>query len=178
MSTDQSSVTSISTTAATTAARTDVPHRPEGYTTLTPLVVVSPAVEAVEFYSDVLGARVTSRMDGPDGRVWHCELELEQGRMQVMDPHQQFSAVPNDPGSDDARFSIAVYVRDVDATLARARERGARVREEAAEFEVTGDRFASVQDPFGVRWTLMTRKHARTDEQVQQALDAWAASLG
>lgn len=159
-------------------ATTAVPHRPEGFTTLTPLVVVSPAAGAIEFYADVFGARVTSRVDGPDGRVRHCELELEQGRMQVMDPHEQFHAVANDPGSDDARFSIAVYVPDVDATLARARERGARVREEPADFEVTGDRFASVQDPFGVRWTMMTRTAARTDEQVQQTLDAWAASLG
>ena len=66
---------------------------------------------------------------------------------------------------------------DVDATLAAARERGARVREEAADFEVTGDRFASIQDPFGVRWTIMTRVQERTDAQIQEGLDAWAASM-
>ncbi|AXH97320.1 VOC family protein [Ornithinimicrobium avium] len=154
------------------------PYRPVGYSTLTPLLVVSPAAEAVDFYTDVLDARVTSRMNGPDGSVWHCELELEDGRLQVMDANEQFHAVANDPGSDDARFSIAVYVPDVDATLARAVARGARVREEAADFEVTGDRFASVQDPYGVRWTIMTRVAQRDDEQVQQALDAWAASMG
>ncbi|WP_141817432.1 VOC family protein [Ornithinimicrobium humiphilum] len=159
-------------------APTSATYRPAGYTSLTPLVVVSPAAEAVAFYEDVLGARVVTRMDGPDGRVWHCELELADGRLQLMDPNDQFSAVAGDPASDDARFSIAVYVPDVDATLARARERGARVREEAADFEVTGDRFASVQDPYGVRWTLMTRTAPRTDEEVQQALDAWAASMG
>lgn len=152
-------------------------HRPEGYTSLSPLVVVSPAGEAVDFYCAVLGARVVTRMDGPDGSVWHCELDLGHGRMTVMDPNPQFHAVPNDPGSDDARFSIAVYVPDVDATLALARARGARVREEAADFAVTGDRFASVQDPYGVRWTLMTRVEHRTDAQVQEGLDAWRASL-
>ena len=162
----------------TTAETTTVPYRPEGYSTLTPLLVVEPAAEAIDFYTDLLGARVVSRMDGPDGRVWHCELEVEQGRLQVMDPNDQFHVVANDPTSDEVRFSLAVYVPDVDATLDRARERGARVREEAADFEVTGDRFASMQDPYGVRWTIMTRTAPRTDEQVQQALDAWAASMG
>ncbi len=150
---------------------------PEGYTSLSPLVVVSPASEAIDFYRAVLGARVVTRMDGPDGSVWHCELDLGHGRMTVMDPNPQFHAVAADPGTDDTSFSIAVYVPDVDATLAAARERGARVREEAADFAVTGDRFASIQDPYGVRWTLMTRVEHRTDTEVQQGLDAWRASL-
>lgn len=153
-------------------------YKPTGYTTLTPLLVVSPAARAVEFYTDVFGARVVSRMDGPDGLVWHCELDLGDGRLQVMDANSQFHAVANDPTSDDARFSIAAYVPDVDATLARARDLGARVREDAADFEVTGDRFASIQDPFGVRWTLMCRRVERSDEEIQQNLDAWAASIG
>ena len=152
-------------------------HLPEGYTSLSPLVVVSPAKEAVDFYCAVLGARVATRMDGPDGSVWHCELDLGHGRMTVMDPNPEFHAVANDPSSDDARFSIAVYVPDVDAALALARERGARVREEAADFAVTGDRYASVQDPYGVRWTLMTRVEHRTDAQVQEGLNGWRASL-
>lgn len=38
-------------------------YRPDGFTALTPLVVVSPARDALEFYQDVFGARVTSRMD-------------------------------------------------------------------------------------------------------------------
>lgn len=152
-------------------------YLPEGYTTLTPFVVVSPAAEAIAFYQEVWGATPTSRMDGPDGSVLHAELELAQGRLQLMDPNEAFHSVANDPTSDESRFSIAIYVPDVDATVALARERGARVREEPADFEVTGDRYASLQDPFGVRWTVMCRTEHRTDEQVQQALDEWAASM-
>lgn len=153
-------------------------YRPEGFTTLTPLVVVSPAAKALAFYQDVFGARVTSRMDGPDGTVMHAELAFESGRLQVMDGNEQFHAVANDPGTDNARFSIAIYVPDVDAVTQRAREHGARVREEPTDFDVTGDRFSSVQDPFGVRWSVMTRMTHRTDEEVQAALDAWASSMG
>lgn len=152
-------------------------YRPDGFTALTPLVVVSPARDALEFYQDVFGARVTSRMDGPDGTVMHAELDFGSGRMQVMDASDQFHAVANDPASDDARFSLAVYVPDVDAATERARERGARVREEPTDFEVTGDRFSSIQDPFGVRWSVMTRVTHRTDAEVQAALDQWASSM-
>lgn len=152
-------------------------YLPDGYTSLSPLVVVFPAAEAIDFYRAVLGARVATRMDGPDGSVWHCELDLGVGRMTVMDPNPQFHAVAADPGTDEASFSIAVHVLDVDVALATARRLGARVREEAADFAVTGDRFASIQDPFGVRWTIMTRMEPRTDAQVQEGLDAWRDSL-
>lgn len=153
-------------------------YLPEGFTTLTPLLVLSPASRAITFYEEVLGARTTTRMDGPDGAVMHAELQLPSGRMQVMDPAEQYSTVASDPASDEASFSMAAYVPDVDATVDLAVERGARVREPAADFEVTGDRFASIQDPFGVRWTIMRRVQPRTDAEVQAALDEWGATLG
>jgi PhnB protein len=152
-------------------------YRPQGYTSLTPMIAVSPAAEAIEFYRDVFGARVTTRMDGPDGSVWHAELDLGTGRLQVMDPNDQWHMVGQDPSSDDVRYSLAVYVPDVDATVAKAAQRGARVREQVSDFQVTGDRFGSIQDPFGVRWSVLTRTVPTSDEQVQKNLDAWLATM-
>lgn len=152
-------------------------YLPDGYTSLTPLVVVSGAAGAIDFYTAVFDARVRTRMDGPDGTVWHADLDFGRGRLTVMDPNPAFATYASDPGTDEVNFSLAVYVPDVDATLAAAREQGARVREEPADFAVTGDRFASIQDPFGVRWTIMTRTEHRTDAQVQQGLDEWRASM-
>lgn len=153
-------------------------YRPEGFTAITPMIAVSPAAEAIEFYAAVFGARVTTRMNGPDGSVWHAELDFGAGRLQVMDPNDQWHMVGQDPSSDDVRYSLAVYVPDVDATVAKATERGARVREAIGDFAVTGDRFGSIQDPFGVRWTVMTRTVPTSDEQVQKNLDAWLATMG
>lgn len=153
-------------------------YRPQGYSSITPMLAVSPAAKAIEFYTEVFGARVTTRMDGPDGSVWHAELDLGSGRIQVMDPNDQWHMVGQDASSDDVHYSIAIYVPDVDATVAKAKERGARVREDVADFEVTGDRFGSVQDPFGVRWSVMTRTVETSDEQVQKNLDAWKQSMG
>ncbi|MFC7406433.1 VOC family protein [Georgenia alba] len=153
-------------------------YRPQGFTSLTPLIVVEPAREAITFYQQVFGATPTTRMDGPDGRVWHCELDFGTGRLQLMDPNPQFHVVASDPATDEVSSSIAVYLADVDAVTERARALGARIREEPADFEVTGDRYSSIQDPFGRRWTVMSRTVNRSDAQIQRALDQWRDSMG
>ena len=52
--------------------------RPDGYTTLTPFLVCSPARDAIAFYEAVFGATVVGRMDGPDGTVMHADGGLTQ----------------------------------------------------------------------------------------------------
>jgi PhnB protein len=152
-------------------------YRPEGYSTVTPMVVVTDAAAAIEFYAAVFGARVVSRMNGPAGQVWHCELQFEAGRLQLMDANEQFRMVALDPSIDDVPYSLAIYVQDCDAVTAKAAELGATVREPAGDFEVTGDRFSSIRDPFGVRWTVMTRKVDKADADVQAGLDDWVESM-
>ena len=73
--------------------------------------------------------------------------------------------------------STCIYVPDVDATFAAAVEHGATVREEPSTF-VTGDRFASVIDPFGHRWAIMTRVEDVPDDVAEQRLAEWAESQG
>ena len=150
--------------------------KPEGYTTLTPFLVCSPAAEAIRFYEDVFGARVVGRMDGPDGTVLHAELDLGDGRMQLSDPNEQYGLVPpSGQAADQVSGSTCIYVPDVDAVFAAAVERGARVREKPATF-VTGDRFASIYDPFGHRWAVMTRVEDVSPEEAERRLNEWAAA--
>jgi PhnB protein len=49
------------------------------------------------------------------------------------------------------------------------------VREEPATF-VTGDRFASVYDPFGHRWAVMTKVEDVSPEEQERRLAEWAGS--
>ncbi|RBY77647.1 VOC family protein [Geodermatophilus sp. TF02-6] len=149
--------------------------RPDGYTTLTPFLVCSPAGEAIRFYADVFGATVVSRMDGPDGTVPHAEFDLGLGRLQLGDPNDAYGLVaPSGRADDRVSSSTCVYVADVDAVVAAAVERGATVREEPATF-VTGDRFASIYDPFGHRWAVMTRVEDVSPEEAERRLAEWAA---
>lgn len=152
-------------------------HRPTGYTTLTPMIVVTDGAAAIDFYTTVFGACTVTRMNGPDGKVWHCELQLDSGRIQLMDANSNFHMVALDPANDDVPFSLAIYVPDCDATTAKAMELGATIREQPGDFEVTGDRFSSIRDPFGIRWTIMTRLIEHTDAEIQAGLDAWRASM-
>jgi PhnB protein len=151
--------------------------RPEGYTTLTPFLVCSPASEAIAFYEAVLGATVVSRMDGPDGSVLHAELDLGLGRLQLSDPNDEYGLVAPARDSDEVSGSICIYVADVDAVFAAAVERGATVREKPSTF-VTGDRFASIYDPFGHRWAVMTKVEEISPEESERRLAEWAASQG
>ncbi|TFV64837.1 UNVERIFIED_ORG: VOC family protein [Bacillus sp. AZ43] len=151
--------------------------RPEGYTTLTPFLVCSPAAEAIRFYEEVFGATVVSRMDGPDGTVMHAELQFAEGRLQLSDPNEQYGLVPPRRDGDTVSGSTCIYVPDVDAVFAKAVERGATVREKPDTF-VTGDRFASVYDPFGHRWAIMTRVEDLSPAEVERRLAEWGAEQG
>ncbi|RBY84088.1 glyoxalase/bleomycin resistance/extradiol dioxygenase family protein [Blastococcus sp. TF02A-30] len=151
--------------------------RPEGYTTLTPFLVCSPAAEAIRFYEEVFGATLVSRMDGPDGSVAHAELDLGLGRLQLADPNEQYGLVPPRGDGDTVSGSTCIYVPDVDAVFEKAVARGATVREKPDTF-VTGDRFASIYDPFGHRWAVMTRVEDLSPTEVERRLAEWGAAQG
>jgi PhnB protein len=152
--------------------------RPDGYTTLTPFLVCSPATEAIRFYEEVFGATLISRMDGPDGTVMHAELDFGTGRLQLGDPNEAFGlVVPTGRAQDRVSGSTCIYVPDVDAVFAAAVEHGATVREKPETF-VTGDRFASIYDPFGHRWAVMTKVEDVGPEEAERRLAEWAATQG
>jgi PhnB protein len=151
--------------------------KPDGYTTLTPFLVCSPATEAIGSYEEVFGAKQVSRMDGPGGTVLHAELDLGDGRLQLADPNEQFGLVVPDRTGDSVSSSICIYVPDVDAVFAKAVERGATVREKPDTF-VTGDRFASIYDPFGHRWAVMTKVEDVSPEEAERRLAEWGAQQG
>jgi PhnB protein len=150
--------------------------KPDGYTTLTPFLVCRPASEAIDFYAAVFGASLVSRMDGPDGTVLHGELDLGDGRLQLSDPMDEYGLVAPSGATDDrVSSSTCIYVADVDEVFERAVAHGAVVREKPSTF-VTGDRFASVYDPFGHRWAIMTRVEDVAPEEAERRLAEWAAN--
>ncbi len=151
--------------------------RPDGYTTLTPFPVCSPAAEAIAWYETVFGATVVSRMDAPDGSVPHAELDFGLGRLQLGDPNPEYGLAAPVRDGDTVSGSTCIYVADVDAVFELAVERGATVREKPSTF-VTGDRFASIYDPFGHRWAVMTKVEEVSPEESERRLAEWASTQG
>ncbi|MDT5402571.1 MAG: PhnB protein, partial [Mycobacterium sp.] len=74
---------------------------------------------------------------------------------------------------DSVTHSMVLYCSDVDAVTIRAQEAGATIREPAQTF-VTGDRFASIVDPFGQRWAVMTRVEDVDADERERRLAEWA----
>lgn len=170
----------MSTSHARAAHGTYTDHgRPLKSTALTPFIAVHPAADAVAFYTEVFGAELvySVEMPGPDGeaQIAHAVMDFGLGRLELGEPNPAYHLMSM-PDGDDVVFSLAVYCVDVDAVVEAAVARGATLREPPADF-VSGDRFASIRDPFGVRWSVMTRVEDLSDEESARRVDEWAASI-
>lgn len=148
---------------------------PHGSTSLTPFLAVPGAADAIEFYRSVFGFRVVD-VTRIGGVVVHAVLDLGHGQLQLGEPNPEYHLVPPPRGDDpDAVcYSLGLYCADVDAVAERAVAAGAVLREPPHTF-VSGDRFASVRDPFGVRWSVMSRVEDLSEEESARRVAAWAA---
>ncbi len=145
---------------------------PHGATSLTPFLAIPDARGAIAFYREIFGARV---VDGTEmgGVVAHAVLDFGHGLLQLGEPMPDYGLVAAPDGDQDC-YSMGLYCPDVDAVVARAEAAGAAVREAPSTF-VSGDRFASIRDPFGVRWSIMTRVEDLSEEESARRVAAWAA---
>lgn len=146
---------------------------PHGFSTITPFLALGDPAGAIAFYRDVLVARVVTTAEF-GGTIAHAELAFANGRLQLGAASPDYGLVAPDPARDDASASFGIYVPNVDEVVAKAIERGAVLREATASF-VSGDRYANLRDPFGVRWTVMTRIEDLSDEESAARVDAWMA---
>lgn len=161
------------TTGVTGAHTNDgIPH---GYTTLTPFLALEDARGAIEFYRTVFGARLVSATE-MGGVVSHADLDFGNGHLQLGEASPDYHLVPPPVGDDDC-YSLAFYCADADAVVAAAEAAGATIREPLSNF-VSGDRFASIRDPYGVRWSIMSRVEDLSPEESENRVAQWAASLG
>jgi uncharacterized glyoxalase superfamily protein PhnB len=116
-----------------------------------PYLTVANARDAIAWYVDTFGATVvgeTYEMD--DGRIGHAELAIADGVLYLADEYPEIGLKGPDP--QVTSVSLMLHVPDTDATLERARERGAQVQSEP--YESYGARNATIVDPFGHRWML------------------------
>jgi PhnB protein len=147
---------------------------PEGYHTVTPYLAVEDATEAIEYYTKAFDAKERVRMETPDGKVGHAELEIGDSLVMLSDPFPQASTKPpNELGGTSV--SVFMYVEDVDAVVKRAVDAGAMVTMEVAD-QFWGDRFGSVKDPFGHLWSIATHvEDVPPEEMAERAKAAMAA---
>ena len=147
---------------------------PDGYHTVTPYLAVDDATEAIAYYQKAFGAKERVRMETPDGKIGHAELEIGDSLVMLSDPFPQGSTrPPKELGGTTA--GVFMYVEDVDAVVKRAVDTGATVAMEVAD-QFWGDRFGTIIDPFGHSWSIATHVENVTPEQIaERAREAMAA---
>lgn len=148
---------------------------PEGYHTLTTYLTVENAAEAIEYYKDVFGAKERIRMEAPDGKIGHAELEIGDSLLMLSDAFPgATSRPPTELGGTTA--GAFMYVEDVDAVVKRAVESGATITMEIAD-QFWGDRFGSISDPFGHLWSIATHVEDVPPEEMAERAKAAMAEM-
>ena len=144
---------------------------PHGFTSITPFLAIDGADRALQFYRDIFGARIADSVE-IEGAVVHAELDFDHCRIQIGEPSALSDLVAT-PSDKQVCYSIGLYCPDVDAAVERATAAGSTLLEPLDTF-VSGDRFASIRDPFGVRWSVMTRVEDLSEEESTARVTAWA----
>ena len=151
---------------------------PIGYTSITPFIVVNDPAEAIRFYETVFGARaksVTAIGNNGNKIIIHADIDFGHGYLQLGAANPAYRLVPP-PGEGDACYSLGLYVADVDRVFDLAVANGASVREQPAAF-VSGDRYCSILDPYGVRWSIMTRIEDIPEEESYRRVAEWSKGM-
>lgn len=116
-----------------------------------PYLAVRNARDAIAWYTEAFGAALVGEMyEMDDGRIGHAELRIGDGVLYLADEYPEIGLKA--PAPQEVSVSLMLHVADTDATLERARERGATVQREP--YENYGARNATIIDPFGHRWML------------------------
>jgi PhnB protein len=148
---------------------------PEGYHTITPYLAVENATEAIDFYQRAFGAQERVRMDGPQGSIMHAELQIGDSMIMLSDPFPQASTkTPKELGG--TTISIFAYVEDIDSVYKQAIDAGASSLMEPDDM-FWGDRFGSVQDPFGHSWTIATHVEDVSPEEIEKRSEEFMSQM-
>jgi PhnB protein len=149
---------------------------PEGYHTLTTYLTMDNAAEAIDYYKDVFGANERIRMEAPDGKIGHAELEIGDSLLMLSDAFPgATSRPPTELGGTTA--GAFMYVEDVDAVVKRAVESGATITMEIAD-QFWGDRFGTITDPFGHSWSIATHVEDVPADEIAERAKAAMDEMG
>src|SRR2546423_8715890 len=145
---------------------------PDGYPSLTPYLIVADAAAAIAFYQQVFGATLRMKLDGPDGKIGHAELEIGNSLIMLADEHPEMGALsPKTVGGTPV--GLHVYVEDVDAVAATAVAAGAALKR-PVENQFYGDRLGSIIDPVGHLWHISTPVEDVSPEEIGRRAAAMA----
>lgn len=149
---------------------------PEGYHTVTPYLTLNDATRAIDFYKRAFNATERVRMDTPNGKVGHAELQIGDSMIMLGDEMPGMgNRSPQSLGGSCA--GIFLYVKDVDAAFQQAVNAGAKV-EQPLQDMFWGDRYGKLTDPFGHSWSMATHKEDVAPAEMEKRMQEAIAKMG
>src|SRR5688500_3972359 len=95
---------------------------PEGYSSVTPYLIVGGAARAIDYYKLAFDATEIMRFEGPGGTIAHAELQIGNSRIMLGDESPQMGHKgPQTLGGSSV--GLMIYVPDADAVYKRALNR-------------------------------------------------------
>ncbi len=123
--------------------------------TTTPMLSFKDASAAIEFYEKAFGAvEITRLVDASNGKVTHAEIRIGAAPIMLSDEFPEIGVLsPETIGGSPVM--ILLLVPNVDEFFNHAIAAGAKLVR-----PIEGDDFRNgkLDDPFGHRWMIMTRK--------------------
>ncbi len=126
---------------------TSTSHKPTGYTTVSPYLIVSDANGTIEFLASVFDGVELRRFPDESGRLMHAEVRIDDTVVMLADSTEEWPPVPS---------LVHVYVPDVDQTYRRALAAGATSVQEPSQAG-DEDKRGGVKDAGGTTWWIATR---------------------
>ncbi len=149
---------------------------PDTYPQLTPYLIVDGAHDAIDFYTEVLGASERLRLPGPNGTVGHAELQIGSALVMIADEFPDMGAVgPKTVGGSPVVLNL--YVEDVDDVFSRAVAGGAKALSEPAD-QFYGDRAGQFEDPWGHKWSVATHVEDVSPDEIARRAAAMGGNGG
>ena len=135
---------------------------PEGFHTITPICIAEGAAKLIDFLTQAFGAEQIDRMDAPDGTVMHAELRIGDSTLMLGEAQGEWKATQS---------RLHLYVKDVDATFARALRAGATSVQPVAD-QFYGDRKGTVKDSWGNIWSIGTHIEDVAPDEMRRRAEA------
>ena len=123
------------------------PHKPPGYPSVSPYLIVDGAGRTIEFLVRTFEARELRRIPGADGKLLHAEVRIDDSVVMLTDGAPGWPPIPS---------HVHVYVPDVDATYRRALDAGGTSVQEPVKKD-DEDKRGGVKDPGGTTWWIGTK---------------------
>ena len=123
-------------------------HKPEGYNSVSPYLIVNGAEAAIQFLHVVFDAVELRKFHGPQGRIMHAEVRIDDTVIMLCDANPpDWAAVPS---------HVHIYVPNVDETYKKALAAGATSVQEPVKKQ-DEDKRGAVKDSSGTTWWISTK---------------------